>query len=64
MFLTKISHWHKFSDPYPEAHLAAIRASSLLGYDVTRFAHLDLGIYCLLFSPDQWKVILSLSQEV
>uniref|UniRef100_A0A670Y866 Ubiquitin specific peptidase 54 n=1 Tax=Pseudonaja textilis TaxID=8673 RepID=A0A670Y866_PSETE len=49
----EISHWHKYSDPsfdtfFIEALLAAVTASSLLGYG-TSFAHLDWGIFCHSF---------------
>lgn len=41
-----------------EAPLAAITALSLLGYDVTSFAHLDLGISCHS-SPSGWMGAVS-----
>jgi len=45
----KITHWHKTFRPFTqylfEAPLGAITALSLLGFDVTSFAHMDLRIF-------------------
>jgi len=41
-----------FTEHLVEGTLAVFTASSLLGYDVTSFAHLDFGDFLLFFSAD------------